>query len=152
MKTGRGFTLLEVMMALAIFAMVSIVLASAYLNILIAYDTAAKETISNADLTFARSLVLQEPDREKVEEGGEFDSAEGGQVRWKAEIASTNTADVFTVTFTCQVTEGTQGKAVENVETFTLLRPTWTVDAGERSKLREDAKTRILEMQGKLRS
>jgi hypothetical protein len=30
-----------------------------------------------------------------------------------------------------------------------LLRPTWSIDAGERSKLRENAKTRILELQAK---
>jgi len=30
-----------------------------------------------------------------------------------------------------------------------LLRPTWSIDPSERSKLREQAKTRIAEMQGK---
>ncbi len=151
-RQTAGFTLLEVLMALAIFAMAAIVLASSYINILMAYDFAAKETVSNADLTFARSLVLEEPDREKVERGGDFDSAEGGRVTWKAEIASTNTADVFTVTFTCEVAEGTQGQPQKTVETFTVLRPTWSVDEGERSKLKEDARTRILQMQGKVRT
>jgi hypothetical protein len=35
------------------------------------------------------------------------------------------------------------------VQTFTVLRPTWVVDAAERDKLREDAKQRILDLQGK---
>lgn len=139
------------MVALAIFAMASIVLATAYLNILNGYDAAARATKTDADVEFARSLVLNEPDRTKLEQGGQFQSADGRQVSWSVDIASTNEADLFTVTFTCEVNDPAQQQKEpdKTVETFTLLRPTWSIDPAEHDKLREDAKTRILALQGK---
>lgn len=148
MSPRRGFTLLEVLVALAVFATASIVLASAYINILNGYDIAARANETDADVAFARSIVLNMADRKKLEEGGEFDGAEGGHVRWSVEINPTNTADVFTVTFTCEVNPGGNREAQKTVETFTLLRPTWSIDVAEHDKLREDAKKRIMEMQG----
>jgi general secretion pathway protein I len=147
-----AFTLLEVLVALAIFAMAAIALAGAYVNILIAYDIAGKANEANADVAFARSIVLNEPDRKKLEEGGEFDTADNGHIRWSVEIASTNEADLFSVAFTCEVTDPTQQPQhgpEKIVQTFTVLRPTWSIDPAERDKLRQDAKARILELQGK---
>lgn len=147
----RGFTLLEVLVALAVFAMASIVLASAYINILNGYDIAERANQDDADVTFARSLVLNEPDRKKLEDGGQFDTAEGRHIQWSVDIQSTNEADLFAVTFTCTATDSNQGarEPQKTVQTFTLLRPTWSIDPAERDKLRQDAKARILELQGK---
>lgn len=146
-RRRRGFTLLEVLVALAVFATASIVLASAYINILNGYDIAARANETDADVAFARSLVLTMADRKKLEQGGDFDSSEGNHVRWSVEINPTNTADVFTVTFTCEIDSGGAREPQKTVETFTLLRPTWSDDAAERDKLREEAKTRIMQMQ-----
>lgn len=136
-------------MALAVFALGAVVLAGAYLNILNGYDVANRANQANEDVAFARSLVLQEPDRTKLEQGGQFETAEGHQVQWSVDIESTNIADLFTVTFTCESTAADQREPEKTVETFTVLRPTWSVDASERDKLLQDAKTRILEIQGK---
>ncbi len=142
-----AFTLLEVLVALAIFALAAIVLASAYVNILNGYDVAARANENDADVAFARSMALSEPDRKKLEDGGEFDSAEGRHVRWSVQIASTNEADLFAVTFTCEISGNGQPQPDKTVETFTVLRPTWTIDQAEHDKLRQDAKARILELQ-----
>jgi general secretion pathway protein I len=144
-----GFTLLEVLMALCIFALAAVVLGSSYLNVLLSYEAVSRSLLVNEDFAFARQLVLTEPDRKKLEEGGEFDTASGQHARWGVEIESTSVADVFKVTFTCELSDPTQPKPDKLVQTFTLLRPTWVIDVAERSKLKEDAKTRILELQGK---
>ena len=53
-KIRRAFTLLEVMVALAIFALAAVVLASAYLNILLGYEIAANAS----GITPAKALEL----------------------------------------------------------------------------------------------
>ena len=145
----RAFTLVEVLMAIAIFALSAVILASAYVNVLNSYLVVERTAQSTADLTFARSLVLTEPDRKKLEQGGEFDTTDGRHAKWEVEILSTSTADLFTVNFTCTIAALGEPEPQKTVQTFMLLRPTWSIDPAERAKLRETAKNRILEMQGK---
>jgi general secretion pathway protein I len=144
-----GFTVIEVLMALAIFTMAAVMLASSYLNILNGYEVMARSSETNADLAFVRSIVLTEPDRTKLEQGGQFDTTDGQRATWSVEITSTNEADLFTVALTCEIPTSAGRESTKSTQTFTVLRPTWTVDAGEHDKLREDAKQRILELQGK---
>jgi general secretion pathway protein I len=145
----RGFTLLEVLIALAIFALAAIVLGSAYVNILLSYDVVRRNSTYGEDVAFARQIVLNEPDRTKLEKGGEFETADGHHAKWDVEIASTTTADLFNVTFTCEISDAKQPEAQKTTQTFLVLRPTWSIDAAEHDKLRQDARTRILELQGK---
>jgi len=54
MMSRRAFTLLEVLAALAIFALTAIVLGSAYLNILNSYAVVGRGTEDAQDIAFAR--------------------------------------------------------------------------------------------------
>jgi general secretion pathway protein I len=146
---AAAFTLMEVLVALVIFAMAAVVLGSTYLNILNSYETVSRSMQVNEDFAFARQIVLTEPDRKKLEEGGEFETVNNRRTRWSVEIESTTIADVFKVTFTCEINDPTRPQADKLVQTFTVLRPTWVIDAVERGKLKEEAKTRILEIQQK---
>lgn len=144
-----GFTLVEVLVALAVFALCAIVLGSAYVNILLSYEAVKHNAANDAEIGFARQLVLNEPDRTKVEQGGDFDTADGRRVHWSAEITSTTTADLFSVAFTCELSDPAKPEPYKLTQTFVLLRPTWSIDAAEHDKLRQDARTRILELQPK---
>jgi len=135
---------------MTIFAMAAVMLASSYLNVLNAYEAVSRGVVINEDFAFARQLVLNEPDPKKVEEGGEFETAGGRRARWTAAIESTTVADVYRVTFTCTLDDPARPEPEEQKQTFVVLRPSWVTDPGERGKLKEDAKTRILELQGKL--
>jgi general secretion pathway protein I len=148
-RRPRGFTLLEVLVALCIFAMAAIVLGSAYLNILNSYEVLSRGMQVNEDFTFARQLVLTEPDRKKLEQGGEFDTTGNRRARWTAEIESSTIADVYKVTFNCEIADPLRPEPDRITQTFMVLRPTWVIDPAERDKLKEDAKTRIYEIQGK---
>jgi general secretion pathway protein I len=146
----RGFTLLEVLVALAIFAMVAVVLGATYVNVLNAYRVVNQEGTRDEEIRFARALLMAEPDRTKAEEGGDFTSTDNRQVRWRAEIEPSSTADVFEVTFTCEVTETNAAKPTPpRTEKFMLLRPTWS-EGLDMTKLRQDAKERILELRRKV--
>ncbi len=145
-----AFTLLEVIVALAIFALAAVVLGSAYVNVLNAYETAARGNQVDEDVRFARAQLLAEPDHDTAEKGGDFVAPGGRQVRWHATIASTATADLFTVTFVCELAaESASGGGTRTVtENFTVLRPTWA-DPTENTKLKQDAQDRIAKLQGK---
>ncbi len=141
-----GFTLLEVLVALAIFALAAVVLGATYVNALNAYEAATRHNEYSEDLRFVRTAVLTEPDRNKVEEGGELALGGNKRARWQAEIASTNTVDLFSVAWTCAITDPSRHEPYRTSQTFLLLRPTWS-DPVERSTLLEQARERILQIQ-----
>ncbi len=136
-------------MALVIFAMAAVVLGSSYLNVLTSYEVVSRGMTVDQDFAFARELVLREPDREKLEQGGEFEGAGGRRVSWSVEIVSTTVPNVFTVAFQCELSDPARPLPEKRTQQFTLLRPTWVTDVAERDKLKEEMKTRIYERQGK---
>jgi general secretion pathway protein I len=144
---ATAFTLLEVLFALAIFAGLAVVLGATYVNALNAYEVVSRRNAYDADLRFIRAAVLTEPDRDKVEEGGDLDLGENKRAHWHADIASTDTVDLFSVVWTCEITDPARREPYHRTQTFLLLRPTWS-DPVERTKLLDQAKQRILELQG----
>lgn len=144
----RGFTLLEVLVALAVFALAAIVLGAAYVNVLNAYELAQKGTEVDPDVRFARGQLLAEPDHDKAEQGGDFDSTAGRHIKWHATIEATATADLFTVTFVCELADASGGALQTVTEKFNVLRPTWA-DPVVNEKLRQNALDRIKDLQAK---
>lgn len=145
----HAFTLLEVLVALMVFALAAVALGAAYVNVLNAYAGVRRGDLSDEDARFARQRLLLETDRKKAEEGGDFDSAAGGRVLWRAQIESTETADLYAVTFTCEMAGATPAGPTRTVtEHFMLLRPTWS-EGVDVSKLRQQAKERILALREK---
>ena len=144
-----AFTLVEVLVALVIFAIAAVGLGSAYVNILNSYEVAARGMRVNEDFAFARQLVLTEPDRKKLEEGGEFDTATGHRAKWSVEITSTKMPDLYQVVFNCEIADPVRAQPDRQSQTFVVLRPTWNIDAAEQTQLKQEVKERILELQGK---
>jgi general secretion pathway protein I len=145
-----AFTLVEVLVALAIFGLTAVVLGSAYLNVLNSYEVLNRQAQTSEDFAYARHIVLTEPDRAKLELGGEFEATAGRHARWGVEIESTTMADLFRVNFTCEISDPTRPEPQKVMERFVVLRPTWTIDPADHSKLKEETRTRILELQKKL--
>lgn len=144
-RRRRAFTLLEVLIAFAVFAMGAVVLGAAYVNILNGYAAAAKGDDAAEDVRFARGQLLAEPDVKKAEEGLDFDSGDR-HVQWTATIEGTNLPDLFDVALTCEINAPGEREPRRVTDTFRVLRPTWS-DPVEQSKLRADAHDRIMELQ-----
>ena len=137
------------MVSLTIFAMAAVVLGAAYVNILTSYDVVSRSMVTDEDVAFARAQVLAEPDRTKLEKGGEFETVGGRRASWSVEITSTHLPDLYSVAFSCQISEVNVLATDKTEQTFVVLRPTWTVDPGERDKLKQELKLRIQELQVK---
>lgn len=142
--TGRssGFSVLEVLIALAIFALAAVVLGASYLNVLTGYEVANHALARNDDVRFARDMVLAEADPEVVAKGGDFDGGNNRRVHWRAKLDPTETTDVFVVTFECEINAPELRRPEHVVETFRVLRPTWS-KADEKSKIQAKNKDRI---------
>jgi prepilin-type N-terminal cleavage/methylation domain-containing protein len=147
-----GFTLLEVLAALTIFAITAVVLGAAYLNILNSYQAVGRGTGDAEDVAFARQELLTQIDLTTAENGDEFDTPEGHHVQWSLDpsnppLPSPIVTDLFTVTFICEVSDTPTSTPRKYTETFMLVRPTWS-DATTRGEVKQAAATAIAKAQG----
>lgn len=139
---AHGFTLIEVLIAIAILATAAIALGVGYVNVLNGYEIAKQATVSEPEIQFARSQLMSQPDVELARQGGDFESHDGRRVRWTATIEPTQLADLFTVTFECEIVSAgaVNGHRVQQV--FRALRPTWSAET-DRATLRAASRDRI---------
>ena len=139
----RGFTLIEVLISLAIFALASVVLAAAYLNVLGSYQAVARRQQGEEEWKLVRAVVLSEADRKKVEEGGRLQLADSSTLNWTATIESTAVADLFAVTVRSEQAAATANENRVREQKIFLLRPKWS-DPAERDKLRAESRERLM--------
>jgi general secretion pathway protein I len=130
-----GFTLVEVLVSLAIFAVAAVVLGAAYVNLLVNYQAMRAWSADREELAFARATLLAEPDRTKAERGGDLALLAGGNLRWKATIDELPRADLFRVTLDLEISPPAPLPTRREHQVFVLLRPTWS-DPVQRDKLR----------------
>jgi general secretion pathway protein I len=134
---NAGFSLIEVVVAVAIFAMAATALMSAFVNALLARESAASSDQINADIRAVRMQLLLEPDIEAAEDGDQYQSLHSGEATWEARIEPTNVVDLFRVELQIRFTEPPEEQASDYSETLYLLRPTWS-ESDERSDLLQD--------------
>lgn len=149
-RVGRGasrraFTLVEVLVALAIFAIAAVALGGAYLNLIQLHAALKLRDGSGEDMQWVRVALLAEPDRATAERGGDLVLPDGRNATWRATITPTNVSDLFDVALELNapapIGSGT-GDVLRHSSKLRLLRPTWSTDA-ERNELRRKAKDRI---------
>jgi general secretion pathway protein I len=128
----RAFTLVEVLVSLAIFALAAIALSAAYLNVLGAYQGIRQRQQGDEDWKMLRTQVLTEPDRAVLERGGNQSLPDGQMLVWSVRIEPTTIADLFAVTVRMEKTAAA-GSVQER--SFQLLRPAWS-EPGDRDRLR----------------
>lgn len=149
-SAARGFSLLEVLVSIAIFAMAFIVILSTYANILSSYQHIRADREADEDVKFARAALLAEPDIQKAQDGDEYDATGERHVRWSSTITPSDTiADLFSVEFECEISAPGAGDPEKVTQTFMVVRPTWS-DPAERDKLLQATKAQIADLQGKL--
>jgi len=141
-RARAAFTLIEVLVALAIFALAAVVLGAAYVNVLTSYDTVSRRSEHEQELRLVRALILAEPDLAEVEKGGDFALPDHRNARWTATVEPAAVADLFRVTFRCEFPEPGRAEPWVRTEVFQVLRPTWS-DPAERERLRQQSRQQL---------
>jgi len=142
-----GFTLLEVLLAMALFFMAVTYFSMAYLNTLMAVESTQVNQSLEQDMAAIRRQVLLLGDIEEVEEGGEVVTGEHGIARWSVEYEYTSVADLFLVTLSVELDPEDEENGIrEATEQFYLTRPSWS-EPVERDELRAQTKERLVDRQ-----
>lgn len=136
-----GFSLIEVVIAIAIAGAAFIVLTETFFNILLTLGSLETQSDHQRDVRFVRSQIIQLADREEVEDGGEITTLNLGEAEWIAEVEETETVDLFRLNLDIEF-ENPEGQPILYEESLYLLRPTWG-DSLERSALLDEMRRRI---------
>jgi general secretion pathway protein I len=141
-----AFTLVEVLVALAIFAIAGVVIATSYANVLGSHSAIMRRDDREPAMRLVRDAFRAEADRMKIEAWNDIVLPDSGRARWRAVLESTPIADLFDVTLEVELTLNANADAVTVTEKMRLLRPTWS-DPAEREALRADSRAKLMERQ-----
>lgn len=142
LKRHSAFTLIEVLIALTVFAMASTYLMSTFVNALTAREQNVSEDLLHADIRAVRMQLLLEPNLEDAEDGGEYPTLSHGEASWRARIEPMEIVDLFEVELLIEFSEPPEGGPDSYEEKLYLLRPTWS-EGDERSDLLEDKRQEL---------
>jgi general secretion pathway protein I len=143
----RAFTLIEVLVSLAIFAVAAVSLGAAYSNVLLSRIAMKQDEQRLDDRARCRAALLETPGFDDVEAGGEIHLPGGRTARWQGKIEATAVSDLFAVQLTAEIEATDGGEAEEFAETRMLLRPTWSIPS-DRQKIRDEARQRLEKERG----
>ncbi|MEN8662859.1 MAG: type II secretion system protein [Lentimonas sp.] len=142
--TKRGFSLIEVVIAVALFGMAATVLSSTFVNALLARERGQSNAIRDADIRAVRMQLLLEPNLDDAEDGDHYETLNNGEADWRAQIEPTEVVDLFQVLFEIEFSEPYENQEPTYSEVLYLLRPTWS-KASDRSDLLQEKKEALLD-------
>ena len=139
----KGFSLIEVLVAVAIAGIAFFVLTETFFNVLLTLESLESESDYQKDVRFVRREIVQIADRDELEDGGEITTLDLGTAEWRAELEALDVVDLFKVELEIDF-ENPEGEPINYRETLYLLRPTWS-DPIESSSILSEARDRIEE-------
>ena len=137
----QGFTILELLVAVVIFAGAATVLVASYINILSNFEASRLKANFDEELAFVRGELQTISDLGEAEDGLEFDMGNGVSGNWYSEIEMTEIPNLFSVTIFVDMVDA-QGERQQLNQLFYLLRPTWG-EVDEVARAREDMQERM---------
>lgn len=130
-KIKKGFTLVEVTVALAIFGIAVVVLTQSFLGGMFSLESFKFDSTEDEALMFVydKVLVLSKAD---IENGGSITTANNGVAKWTGSVKTTSTLELYKVIINVSFEQKKPSiKPKTFTEEFYLYRPKWS-EAAER--------------------
>lgn len=144
----RAFSLIEVLVALAIFALAAVGLGAAYSNVLLGRQALKQYDVGAEDMARCRAALLETVNFDDIEVGGDIYLPDDRMARWQGKVEPTTVSDLFAVTLSAEIQKEPGGEFIPmKEETRLLLRPSWST-ASDRKVIRDAAKERLLKERG----
>lgn len=124
--SNKGFTLIEVIVALAIFALASVVISQSFMGGLISLEKF--NLLDSRDETFKLidRRVMGIRDRGEMERGGSMKTLEKGFARWDVETSETAVEGLYKVVVHVELPDQKlEGRPYAFGDSFYLFRPEW---------------------------
>lgn len=125
----RGFTLIECIIALALFAMASVMIAQTCFNCINAIDLMKKDPNADALRDFVRMKVMEVSELDSLKSGISFENFDNSRIDVSGEISQTAIPDLFLFDYKAK------GANFEFSEQLLLLRRNWYENISDRSDL-----------------
>jgi len=145
-RRARGFTLVEVLVALAIVCAAGLVLAAAFSNVMRDYDAVFHRTDHAGDLTLVRAALFTTADPAVAQTWNDIALPDARKGRWRATIAPGQIADLFSVDCDVEVNGSGPKDSYKVTEHLMLLRPTWSQPV-DRETLRAASRDKLAQRQ-----
>lgn len=127
-----GFTLLEVLLATALFALSSTALVQVVLNTLSALNAQPRWSSDAVDLAFVIDQIEAIDTRSRLEEGGTLTSPSGQVVHWSASSEPTDIIDLHAIQLRLEWQPSEEHPSREDRKKLYWYRP-WLSEPSERA-------------------
>lgn len=136
-RMHRGFTLLEVLVALALFAAVAAVVAQTAVNVMQSRIALATSRQNDGAITrWVIDMILRAETRDELEDGNSLSLPDGSVVEWTAELYPMEMVDVFALNLELEWRDPRGRRSINTVSTI-LHRPGWMTPQEREPVLRE---------------
>jgi len=142
----RAFSLVEVLVALAIVAGAGLVLALAFSNVLRDYYAVFHREDHSSDLTLVNAALYATVDPTVAQAWNDLALPDNRKGRWRATITPGQIADLFAVDCEVEISGTGTTETFKTTEHLMLLRPTWSQPA-DRETLRAASRDRLAQRQ-----
>lgn len=131
MKMKKGFTLVEVTVALAIFGIAVVVLTQSFLGGMFSLESFKFDNSREEALRFIYNRVIRLEKRGEVEKGGVIETIDVGEVKWEARVEPMEVEKLYRIGVRVFFqNEKNAAKSKEYLEEFYVYRPGWSDEKG----------------------
>ncbi|HVU17473.1 MAG TPA: type II secretion system protein [Candidatus Didemnitutus sp.] len=145
-RVRSAFTLIEVLVALAILSASALVLAMAYSNVIRDYAAVFNRKDHAGDLQMIRGAVEATADLTTAQDWNDIVLPDNRKGRWRVSVTPGQIADLFAVDCQIEITGGPGEDNFNVTDHMMLLRPTWSQPA-DRETLRAASRDKLAQRQ-----